>query len=153
MYVPLGLNYFDANIGNSKAKLPSLPGIKIYHVDARLAYFSRLSSGLEFIEYCDVPYKADPSTSIKNINIAHDNSTPQTVTEISGYKQNYLYELELNNVGHPEAACATNVNLFHKGDSYTIKASKFNKESNTFYKISVKSLSYTSATLKIEKTN
>ena len=157
MYVPLGLNYFDANIGNSKAKLPTLPGIKIYHVDARLAYFtteSIQSTSLIFQGYCDVEGVADPSTSKKNIRVAHNNSTSQAVTgEVPEYQRNYLYELELNNVGHPEAACASNVNLFHKGDSFTIKASSFHKASNTFYKVSVKNLTYTSATIKFENTN
>ncbi len=157
MYVPLGLNFFDSNIGNSKAKLPSLPGIKIYHVDARLGYFHKEtahSTSLTFDGYCNVTGNGDPNVLNPNIRIAHDNSTPQTVTEVKDYRSNYLYELELNHVGHPEAACATNINLFHKDDSFTIKEENFNEQpNNTFFKIDIKSISYTSATIEIIKTN
>ena len=155
-YTPLGLNYFDSNVGNSEAKLPSLPGIKIHHVDARLGYFVResiTSTALTFLDYCDKPGVADPSGATHNVRIAHDNSTYGSVTEIEPYQKNYLYELELNNVGHPVAGCASNMNLFHQDDSFTIKSSSFNKDTNTFYKITIKNVSYSSATISIKKTN
>jgi hypothetical protein len=154
-YTPLGLNYFDSNVGNSEARLPSLPGIKIYHVDARLGYFktSHPSSTLTFEGYCYQAGVDDPSGIYHNVRIAHDNSTYTSVTEVESNQKYNLYELELNNVGHPVAGCASNMNLFHKGDSFAIKSSSFNKVSNTFYKVSVSKLSYSSATIKITKTN
>jgi hypothetical protein len=155
-YTPLGLNYFDSNVGNSEARLPSLPGIKIYHVDARLGYFKRtgISSPLEFLNYCNVPGIADPGETNIFVRVAHDNSTYESVTgEVPQYQKNYLYELELNNVGHAVAGCATNMNLFREGDSFTIRSTSFNESSNTFYKIEIKNVGYSNATVKITKTN
>lgn len=154
-YTPLGLNYFDSNVGNSEAKLPSLPGIKIHHVDARLGYFERkgTSTQLEFIDYCNHRCDVDPSATKHNVRIAHDNNTYGSVTETEMYQRNYIYELELNNVGHPVAGCATNMNLFHKDDTFKIKSTSFNERSDTFYKITVKSLTYSNATITITKTN
>ena len=155
-YTPLGLNYFDSNIGNSEARLPSLPGIKIYHVDARLGYFNRtsVSNPLTFMNYCNVPGIADPNEPGVYVRVAHDNSTYESVTgEVPQYQKNFLYELELNNVGHPVAGCATNMNLFREGDSFTIKSTSFNESSNTFYKIEIKNVGYSNATVSITKTN
>ena len=153
-YTPLNINYFDANVGNREAKLPSLPGIKIYHVDARLGYFEKQTSSsiLKFLGYCDEENVATPGGNIR-VKVAHDNSTYGSVTEPLPYQINYLYELELNNVGHAVAGCATNMNLFHQDDTFTIKSSSFNKASDTFYKITVKNVGYSNATIKITKTN
>ena len=156
-YSPTGLNYFDTNTGNNLAKLPTLPGVKIYHVDARLGYYKLENNNKIFSkQYCDEAGKAGdpvitPSKTTKNINIVHDNSTYADVKEEEIYLKNNLYELELNHVGHSVAGCATNLNLFKKGDVF--EDMKFNSSKLLMqnYKISVTGISYRDATIKIEK--
>lgn len=158
-YSPSGLNYYDSNVGNNLAKLPTLPGLKIYHVDARLGYFTSISdktvrSNVEFDHYCDEfssGASIDPSKISKNINFVHDNSTYQDAKDDEDYKKHYLYELELNHVGHSLSACATNFNLYHKGDVFEINADSWNKLNNTKYKLSIEKLTYRDTTIKIEK--
>ena len=148
LYSPLGLNFQDSNSSNTYAKLPTLPGIKIYHVDARLAYYDNRNA---FNGYADEKGTVTPSATT-NIAYAHDNNTYTSSAE-SGedYKKNYLYELELNTVGYAVAKCATNANLFHKDDTFTINSESFNKTNDTSYKITISKAAYETATLKIEK--
>lgn len=144
MYSPTGLNAYDCNIGNSRAKLPTLPGIKIYHVDARLGYFKRQRTGLEFDCYCD---EALPTTINEVVGFAHDNNTysnPSTINEA-----NYLYELALNNTTEKISGCAQNSHLFRTGDE--VAALRFSNGQHLNYKISVSSLNFKEATIKISK--
>lgn len=163
-YSPTGLNYFDTNIGNNLAKLPTLPGVKIYHVDARLGYYTVDSSGKQnaFKYYCDdtnqgtTPAdKFAPSSVDKNINIVHNNSTTADAQGEQVGTNNYLYELQLNNnkTGHSVAGCADNVNLFRTGSSFD----KFSFNNITMlpeqpYKITVTNTTYRDVTIKVEKT-
>ena len=154
-YTPLGLNYYDTNIGNNYAKLPTLPGVKIYHVDARLGYYAldTLGNQTTFKYYCGDEQKlADkiaPNAVNPNINIVHDNKTYPDAKAEDKYLKNYLYELQLNHVGHSVAGCASNLNLFRTGDEFD--DFKFNKYIND-YKVTVTGLTYRDATIKVEKT-
>lgn len=154
-YTPSGLNHYDSTVGNSNAKLPSIPGIKIYHVDARLAYYKTVAKSSVFDYYCDsfsddIPDRQDPGP--KNINYAHDNSTYQNVKEDEEWKKYYMYELQLNHVGHAASGCATNYHLFHIGDTFEIGGEvSWNKLNSTKYKITVTGMTYESARVKIEK--
>ena len=170
-YVPLGLNYFDSVNGNNMAKLPNLPGIKIYHVDARLAYFTLKSekasaSNAYFACYCDdvIPAEYEDKFIIDNkplISFAHDNSTPLSAPsggseeeeeETTSTTIKHLYELKLNHVSSGSASgCASNVNLFRPGDTYDAEDFIFNKTNNTKYNISITGMTYESARIKIEK--
>ena len=144
LYSPLGLNYYDSVIGNKEAILPSLPGIKIYHVDARLAYFTKGDNPL-FSHYCYE--KGDVSE--KKINLANNNTLSSSDTDSGNVRDDYLYELILNHVGHPAASCASNYNLFRKGDSY--ETTKWNRDLyGTNFKVTVTSCDYNKATLKFE---
>ena len=153
LYSPLGLNHYDSINGNSEAKLPSLPGIKIYHVDARLGYFNvvRTSSTntLEFSHYCNTIYDGAADKFGNAIGFAHDNSTYPTATNEQRVLRNYLYELELNVVGHPTTECAKDMNLFHRGDMFEVLT--FNISTSTHYTVKVKSLSYYDSTIEITK--
>ena len=156
-YSPTGLNYFDTNTGNNLAKLPTLPGIKIYHVDARLGYYDITESKkYVFDHYCDELPQAgkteiNPDAAKKNINVVHDNSTYTNAKDNEKYLKNYLYELQLNHVGQSVAGCATNMNLYRTGDSF--EEMKFNSSRllTQNYRISVTSTTYRGATVKIEK--
>ena len=162
-FSPVDLNYFDTMNGNNKAKLPTLPGIKIYHVDARLGYFDKkksISSSSIFMYYCDeYPTSTDPDDPIKhyspgpgNMNFAHDNTTNIIEGDDKDIHINYLYELKLNHVDSGSATgCATNINLYRSGDTFSADKLIFNKENSTKYNISVTGLTYEEATIKIEK--
>ena len=148
LYSPIGLNYFDTNNGNNLAKLPTLPGVKIYHVDARLAYFN---STKKFIRYCnETPNSGETiiEPTKGNIDIAHDNSTYESKDL---YRINSLYEFVLNNADYSSTGCATNINLYRKGDSLEEIAFNSTNLNSQNYKISVTDLSYANATIKIEK--
>lgn len=139
-YTPTGLNTYDVSVGNNLARLPNLPGIKIYHVDARLAY---LSNAKTVLGYCsDGQY--DPGTN--NVGFAHDNNTYPDENE---FQKNYLYQLVMKEVKDVKTAYATDANLFRAGDE--IPALKFNKEGFVGFNISIESLQFTRATLKFEK--
>ena len=147
-YTPTDLNCYDTTNGNSLGILPNLPGIKLFHVDARLGYFesktgSSVRDDLVFKDYCET----DVSTpNGKNIDFAHDNSTYPDASAAEPNKKNFLYELKLNHVDHVQSACANNVNLFHKGD--VMPELTFNSINATNYKIEITGLTYRNATIK-----
>ena len=156
-YSPTGLNYYDTNIGNSEAKLPTLPGVKIYHVDARLAYFETQNNKAIFKHYCDEVSDAGkpniaPDKVKKNINVAHNNSTNTENTEEKELNlKNYLYELELNHVGSSVSGCADNLNLFRTGDVYKDINKNWHKLNTTDYNITIVGNTFRDATIKFEK--
>lgn len=139
-YTPTGLNTYDISVGNSEAKLPKVPGIKIYHVDARLAYFSGLKT---ITGYCS-DVVVTPGES--NIGFAHDNNT---YDEPNDYQKNYLYQLILNNNKDAQTFCAADQNLFRVGDE--IPTLKFNGNNKCEFKISIFALEFSRAFLKFEK--
>ena len=155
-YSPTGLNYFDTNTGNNLAKLPTLPGVKIYHVDARLGYYDSENNKKIFNHYCDELGKAgkpaiSPNKTTKNLNVVHDNSTYTEAKDDEKHLKNYLYELQLNHVGHSVAGCATNTNLFRSGDVFDDMKFNSNKLITQDYKITVLNTTFRGATIKIEK--
>ena len=156
-YTPTVLNHSDSTVGNSNAKLPTIPGIKIYHVDARLAYYKNVAKSPVFDYYCDLfdvprPYSEKQNPGSKNMNFAHDNSTYQSIGKDEEWKKYYLYELQLNHVGHAAAGCATNYHLFHIGDTFDIGGEvSWNKLNSTKYKVTITGMTYESAKVKIEK--
>ena len=162
LYSPTGLNQFDTIYGNNLAKLPTLPGIKIHHVDARLGYFDYESgkpvgSNKIFKSYCNEISDYNPDSVKHNINLAHDNTIYPKATETDETPQLLcnLYELQLNHADRPKDACATNANLFREGDSFEISSQNksFNDKMNfmTKYKITVESVNYKDAKILIEK--
>lgn len=161
-YAPTGLNQFDTIYGNNLAKLPTLPGVKIHHVDARLGYFDYetgkpIGSNKVFKSYCNEIGDYDPDSVKHNINLAHDNTIYTKATETDERPQLLcnLYELQLNHADRPKDACATNVNLFREGDSFEItpQNKSFNEKSNfmTKYRITVNSVNYKEAKITIDK--
>ena len=139
-YTPTGLNSYDISIGNSEAKLPKLPGIKIYHVDARLAYFENKT----IKDYCVFGEKAPTSTI--SLGLAHDNNT---YINPDDYQKNYLYSLVLNHVEGMKTGAAVDANLFRYGDE--IPDLKLNSGEKLNYKISVSWSSFEEVCIKFEK--
>lgn len=140
-YSPTGLNTYDVSVGNSEATLPCLPGIKIYHVDARLAYVDLKRKPKD---YCEDGVD-DPTSS--NIYFAHDNNV---YNKPDMYQENFLYELKLNHSKKMVQGAATDANLFRKGDLF--EEFPTNKPGNLKFKISVEELQFSQAVIKIEKT-
>ena len=139
-YTPTGLNTYDVSVGNNLARLPNLPGIKVYHVDARLAYLSASKSPEH---YCS---DGGDNPGTNNVGFAHDNNTYPNEEKFS---KNYLYELIMKEVKDSKTAYATDANLFRMGDE--IPALNFNKGGYFQYKITVESLQFSKATIKFEK--
>lgn len=139
-YTPTNLNTYDVSFGNSQAKLPTVPGIKIYHVDARLAY---VDSRKKPDSYCEMGFGI-PSKN--NMGFAHDNNTYK---EPDKFQKNYLYELKLNHSNEMISGCATNDNLYRAGD--VIENLPLNKGGTLNYKIVIKDLQFGVATIKFEK--
>ena len=149
LYSPLGMNYFDASIGNNKAKLPLLPGIKIYHVDARIGYFKIDRDVKSFLHYCDTTDEEPVDPVSGNVGLAHNNSPTSTIVSQPTYN---LYELQLNGVTGTLDQCATDEHLFHVGDSFSIEGERWNSSNSTSYMVTVTALNYKQATIKIENT-
>ena len=153
LYTPTGINYFDASVGNNKAKLPLLPGVKIHHVDARIGIFNIDRDIKTFVRYCDgiaseetQSKDADPKSG--NVALAHNNNAGTESTTQPLYN---LYELKLNKEKYISDQCATDAHLFHKGDSFEINETMFNTTNSSHYKITVQAVDYREATIKIEK--
>jgi hypothetical protein len=152
-YTPTGINLKDsqAMYPGNKTRGFTVPGVKIYHVDARLGRFSN-STG-DFLGYTD---------SLINPNsypfIAHSNSVEFSANE--NYK--LLHVIEKNGVNTLiDEEIATNATLFRQGDTFnpaTTHASffyhqtgRFNDQSLIGYQVNVTSLTNQSVTLTVTK--
>lgn len=142
-YTPTGLNAYDCNVGNSEAKLPTLPGIKVYHVDARLAYYE-IGRTRKFLGYCD---KGGFSPTSNNIDFAHNNNYSSSVNANENFN---LYELVLNHSDSMISGCAQNGHLYRSGDKIT--GLRFNTGKQFNYQIEIESISFKEAKLKITNT-
>ena len=141
-YTPTGLNTYDVSVGNNEAKLPKVPGIKIYHVDSRLGYVSAAKVVNGYLENGT----STPSKDIHNVGFAHDNNTYLNPNE---FQKNYLYELILKNESGPKGMCATDASLFRFGDE--IPTLKLNRGGELNYKISITYSTFNKIGLKFEK--
>jgi hypothetical protein len=150
-YTPTGINQKD-----SQAKYPgnntrgfTVPGVKIYHVDARLGRFS--NSG--FLGYTDT-LTNNPGF----IAIAHSNSLEYS------YDENYklIHLIEKNGVNtFINGEIASNATLFRQGDTFnptTTHASffyhqvgRFNDQSLIGYQVNVTTLTNQAVTLTVTK--
>lgn len=84
LYTPTKLNAYDAEYGNSAAKLMSNPGLKVYHVDSRAAFFNAFSLASAPSAY--ISEGPSPESNYR-VGIAHNNaySTKNRFSEISLY--------------------------------------------------------------------
>lgn len=151
-YTPTKLNTFDVVYGNNKAKLPSIPGVKIYHVDATLGYYTKDTEGSSRGDYklresCDIG-GYDPNKT--KIDFIRDNTTYKKQVGVQ-YTNNYLYELIYNHYNAAVPGAASDEHLFHSGDEKTSFSMNGNRSAN--YKIKITGLSFKEASILIEKIN
>jgi M6 family metalloprotease-like protein len=152
-YTPTGINLKDSQAAYPGNGLRSftVPGVKIYHVDARLARYSN-SSGA-FLGYTDTL-----NTSGSYPYIAHSNSLQYTQND--NYKLIHLIEEGGVNT-FINGQTATNATLFRQGDTFnptTTHASffyhqggRFNDQSLIGYSVSVATLTANAVTLTVTK--
>ena len=150
LYSPRGLNKIDSrlkyNNGTQEFSLMSKTGIKIYHVDARLAYYMTYNIS-PFIGYLgdegleDKLAKYDEAGQRYYRKIDHSNTLTESrngiplVELFDRHKQGYLNEGHLYN----------NDSLLQKGDR--LIAFNFNNGNKLGYEINIKSLNSFRATI------
>ena len=146
-YTPSGLNELDSKNSNPASKLFSRGGIKLYHVDSRVAYFS--TSRITPISYVS---EGEYKSSTNRIGIAHTNSI------ISSHKilKNPLYQLldKDESINYLNGGYATDSSLFYEGDSFGVNSYtsyKFHDGTNIGFSFKVKSLNNEEATIEIIK--
>lgn len=145
-YSPNGLNAHDANPNNTNARLMRQPGIKVYHVDARLGFLSNdgFSRPLGYVE--DGQY----SQTSNRVSIVHTNSRTTT------YNNNRLYHL-LEASGENsfiDGGTASDQTLFKKGDTFGIDTFTdfvFDSGVALGYTFTISQLTNTYATITINK--
>lgn len=145
-YTPTALNTFDVAYGNSRAKLPQLPGIKLYHVDANLGFYTYDRQKGDIFK-CGANEEGYALNSTK-LNFIHDNNSYRVDGENGKTYNNYLYELVLKHTGASSVAI-TDEYLYHTGD--TISSFRFSGNHEANYTISITGMNYSEATLKITK--
>jgi hypothetical protein len=129
----------------------TVPGIKIYHVDARLGRFSN-STG-DFLGYTDTL-----NNSGSYPMFAHSNSLEYTVDE--NYKLLHLLEKNGTNT-FIDGEIAKNATLFRQGDSFQPTTThsnlfyhlggRFNDQSLIGYSVSVTAVTADAVTLTVTK--
>ena len=112
-YTPTGLNELDAkDLKENKYKtLYQEPGIKIYHVDARLGYYTNE----KFSEYTDEIYGANTDYKYST-KLAHSNSPSKSANK--NFRLIKLLENGATNKLNDFSNVANDSMLFHKGDTF-----------------------------------
>lgn len=113
-YTPTGLNAKDAS-GKYAGKYPQMyqkPGIKVYHVDARLGYYEHF----RFTQYTD-EILDDPHSLAFSTRLAHSNSASTNYAN-RNYQLYHLLENSKAPLLHGTGKNATDNTLFHEGDVF-----------------------------------
>lgn len=151
LFSPVNLNKYDSEIGNSAAILPSNPGIKVYHVDSRAAFFTFNTGRTDSIPQGYVG-QSKLSKDKYRVGIAHNNAY-DTKTE---YSKCSLYHL-LENHGattFKEGKMATMETFWYKNDDFGVSCFKdftFNNGAKLGYTFHVDSLNSEQATITFTK--
>jgi M6 family metalloprotease-like protein len=145
-YSPNGLNGHDSRMANYDPQLMQNAGLKVYHVDSRLAYFTNdgFSRTLGYVG--DGAY----SQTTHRVGIAHTN------TQSTTYNGHRLYHLLESNGENSfiSGGVATNKTLFSRGDSFgldTFANFTFNGGEALGYTFTITALTNTYANLSIIK--
>lgn len=151
LYSPINLNEYDSNVGNSSAILPSNPGIKVYHVDSRAAFFTYNAGRNDSVPQGYVG-EAKLSKEKYRVGIAHSNAYDTK----SQYSKCSLYHL-LENHGaetFKNGEMATMKTFWYKGDDFGVTCFNdftFNSGAKLGYTFRVDSLDSGSATITFTK--
>lgn len=113
-YTPTGLNAKDAsqNYAGKYPKMYQEPGVKVYHVDARLGYFCNHS----FKQYTDEILSV-PDNNAFSTRIAHTNTASTNYVD-KRFQLYHLLENKGTNILHSNNKNATDAFLFHEGDRF-----------------------------------
>ena len=112
-HTPTGLNYKDST-ENYAVKYPihfQKPGIKVYHVDARLGHYVNN----RFQRYVDDVYGLDDGY-LNATQLAHSNTLSRSCN--GDFELYHLFENVRNPKLHTGSKYATDESLFHKGDTF-----------------------------------
>ena len=145
-YSPNGLNAYDSRVFNNESYLMSKAGIKVYHVDARLAFLTNNNLAQTIGYVSDGLYNKEEV----RLGIIHSNTSSTT------YQNNRLYHL-LEKSGENSflnGHFATNETLFYKGDSFgleTFENYKLNDNTLLGYTFNIDELTNTYATISFKK--
>lgn len=146
LYSPTKLNKFDVDHPQSNAKLMDKVGVKVYHVDARAAFFENKTRPVSYVS------NGGYSKSTYRIGLAHSN----TVRNTSEFTKYPLYELMPKDgvTSFLNEGSATNETLFYEGDSFGITAYqdfKFHDGSDLGYTFLIESIKDNKATISFLK--
>lgn len=150
LYTPTGLNEEDSKhaYAGSYPQAPTIPGVKIYHIDSRLGTF-QYNAGWQFVEYTE---------KIVNTSDTGKVDTATTNTATSRVDEAWLINF-LPRSSETIVSIVNNDNLFQAGDSFNDgtnyasfkmnekKGEEKDQEISLGYKITIKSLSSESATI------
>jgi len=118
-YRPTGLNAFDAthNYTGRYPKMPDIPGIRVYHVDARLGLHSYSSTaGWQFVRYVDIVTATDNNSYI---GIANSNTKSQSA--VPGNKLIHALEASgSNTLKTSSIARYTSIMMWQVGDTFGV---------------------------------
>lgn len=155
-YTPDGLNALDAlNPYENRPLGFTKPGIKIYHVDSRVAKLSQKEEQLEFVSYVDEIPSQKNETDYYRIGASNNLSDSYTDASRKGrYKQISL--VENKSINYLQSGwTADDDSLFYKGDCFDSDTSvyllngQFNNKNRIGLKITIDDLTTEYATLTI----
>ena len=153
-YTPTGLNYKQSILPTDlrlKTKGFSIPGVKIYHVDARLAELNNNKGRLEFKNYVTTKPNFE-----KNYYLPAASNLAKATFVQSDFKLIHLMEASGTN-SFKQGSYANNMTLFQAGDSFTPsavffpKGTRFNSGLSANYTINILDIGSTKATIEIQK--
>lgn len=159
LYTPTGLNEFDSihQYGGGYPKGPTVPGIRLWHVDARLTRY--LSGGYQ------TTLSTDPTISSVYSAMSNTYYSSEAADYISPLGSSYadynLLQLIRNNSSedYTPTADLTASNLFTSGQSFSmsnvagqfVNSGKLNSNINLGWSFTVDSLSSSSATITLSR--
>ena len=146
LYSPTKLNKFDVDHPQSNAKLMTNTGIKVYHVDARTAFFENKTRPVAYTS------EGGFSMSTYRIGLAHSN----TIRNSSEFTKYPLYELVQKSgvSSFLDGGSATNETLFYEGDSFgvnTYQDFKFHNGAHLGYTFTIDLIKDNKATISFVK--
>ena len=170
LYTPDGLNAYDAtHVYPGRSLAYTVPGLKIYHIDARLVE-CRLSNNLKSV--VATPYVRDPNSlnlSARNAyylpaatNCSKSFNSEQILPSNTNYSKDYslIHLLEASGFNtFANGRTGTNSTLFKEGNSFSmskfgarffVNGNKLNNGASFPYTIEVESLSSSSAKVNIK---